>query len=75
MVALAHAADAHLRAPAGEALHAHSDAAMERHRAVAGTLPGAAQTARALRGRYRRCSGTAGGATATTAQRIASGAM
>ncbi len=48
MVALAHAADAHLRAPTGEALHAHSDAAMERHRAVAGTLTGDAETARAL---------------------------
>jgi hypothetical protein len=67
-VALAHAADAHLRAPAGEALHAYSDAAIERHRAVAGTLPGDAEAARAQRERYRRCSGTAGGAAATTAQ-------
>ncbi len=40
IVALAHAADAHLRAPAGEALHAHSDAAIERHRALQGRCPG-----------------------------------
>ena len=49
--------------PARRCTRTACDAAMERHRAVAGTLPGAAQTA--------RCSVTAGGATATTAQRIA----
>ena len=72
MAALAHAADARLRAPAGEALHAHS---LRRCDGAApgrcGDWTGAAQAARALRGRYRRCSGTAGGAAATTAQRCA----